>query len=702
MDHYIPGSRVTYSGYRYDNDRYYYDEPKYNEALALMKVQLSAIDPDAKPELLSSSINTYGLDASKIMLMIVGKSAANLLNTMDSTNDESVSGDNSMLDQVIAELIKSGDIDNRARFTENFTNYAFGWTNLRRNTYVGNDSTQTYGSLKNGSIEGALRDFMEIVYGCEPAQLTEFSDRLETLSDNMNVASLLQTLLSSFITGKWHDMNADEKNIHINKVISWLEKTNCFDALGVSPAIRNKLLYVDVRLLIDLFMTFLSQDYSNDTYHTDGFAQILTFMRNLESIKQNHSPNTGMAWVRAEDSLYANETSRVTASCVDAESEEYALRASEVTASASGEQILMNIDKPNAIISEYIADPAALLNTRTSVMAVYADGAAEELPVTWDTTNFESYHLNRGFTNNTSEISYTSESWVSYNHYGNEWLDKGSIRMFVFDGKVTLPDNVTNQYDISTDLRLEVFVDGLPKEETPSAWPEDGEYYGTLEVTLGCLEDDNPDIYYTIMTKDSEYEIMRYTGPFTLTLEEGAKESKYFLVVAWNQSNNSDYANSDIMSWYYVLNPVDPNNTVDENGYFRYTLAKSFTLSKDEAVCWRFDSSDEYDSLLYAITPWSADTIPTREAVITVCSLAGITPDGTYSLPVQISTDGGKTWTDDTTITFRTSDLVASTQNQGGTQRRNPGSSGGGCDSLAGLCGLGALLCAVIMKHKKH
>lgn len=88
VDHYIPGSEAaevkTVSSVRaYDNDSYYYDEAKYNEALELMKVHLSAIDPSKDASLLSSKIDTYGLDNSKVKQITVNESATGLFSLLN-------------------------------------------------------------------------------------------------------------------------------------------------------------------------------------------------------------------------------------------------------------------------------------------------------------------------------------------------------------------------------------------------------------------------------------------------------------------------------------------------------------------------------------------------------------------------------------------------------------------------------------------
>ena len=56
---------------------------KYNEALELMKVHLSAIDPSKDASLLSSKIDTYGLDNSKVKQITVNESATGLFSLLN-------------------------------------------------------------------------------------------------------------------------------------------------------------------------------------------------------------------------------------------------------------------------------------------------------------------------------------------------------------------------------------------------------------------------------------------------------------------------------------------------------------------------------------------------------------------------------------------------------------------------------------------
>ena len=714
VDHYIPGSEpkqdYVNKKYDYDNDSYYSDPTKYNEALTLMKKHLSAIDTGSKPadpSLLSAKIDTRGLDTSSVKTGIIGTCATYVLNFFNPfriLHTAMFVGGHIWGNYVNKDLekvfIQSKEKDLTSSFIENFVKYLCEWTELKRETYIGADSSKTYGSVKNVSIEGVLRNLMVIVNDCSESQIEEFKKRISGIVDEVGTKNFILTFYDILPGNKWHKLDASAKSKYIDKFIGWLEDTKCIDALGLTPEKKSKLVNVDLRVLVDFLLSFLSQDYVKNLYGTNGFSQILTLVYNIKAIGQNHSPNVAMAWVRGQDSWYNNETTKVSALYVMPAGENYAVKTSAVKVSTVEEKILVDVGELDDIISKHVQDPLALLATRTSVDVEYADGSVEKRPVKWDETNFDSYYLNRKIPDNPA-------IWISYDHGSEEPADLAAPMLFVFNGSVDLPDKVTNPYNVNTNFVLSAFVDGLPEKEAPYAFPPDGEYYGSLKVILGCLDDESADIHYALTLKGIWGEDDKYTDPIDIELEEGATEPQDFYLIGYNKSNNPDYADSDVMIWHYTIHPIDPDNAVDENGKFRYTLAKTVTLSKDTAVCWTIKSADVDASRMYAVKTESADTVPTNEVVVTVVTMAGITPAGSYSIPVQISTDGGNTWTDDSTITLNTSELVEDTlkekekeKEKEKDEKKNINSSGSGCNASFSVCGLGIALLVVALKRK--
>ena len=225
---------------------------------------------------------------------------------------------------------------------------------------IGADSSKTYGRVKNGSVQGALQNLMAIVHDCSSAQVTEFSNRIKSITGNAGIASFIKTFYEILVSKKWHDLDAGTKDKYIDKFIGWLDSTKCIDALELTDTEKSKLRNIDVQVLTDFLLSFLSQDYSRKMYGTDGFAQALTLWHNIiEAIGQNHSPNVAMAWVRGQDSLYANETSAVSASYVMPADEGFSVKASAVKVSAAGEQILVDVGEIDDIISGNVSDTGA-------------------------------------------------------------------------------------------------------------------------------------------------------------------------------------------------------------------------------------------------------------------------------------------------------------------------------------------------------
>lgn len=345
-----------------------------------------------------------------------------------------------------------------------------------------------------------------------------------------------------------------------------------------------------------------------------------------------------------------------------------------------------------------------MLSQRTSVDVLYESGAVEKLPVTWNTSSYKSSYLNTDYI-----FDEDKEAWVSYNEAAGEKPEERAPRIYLFNGKVNLPDRVSNPNNISTDITLEIFVDGFERVEEPYAYPPEGVFYGSQEIHLFC-DDPDAEIYYYVASQDMLKSPVKYTGPITLKLEEGATEEQKFLVAFYSTNSNSNKAISHFVINYYTVRPIDPDNQVAEDGTFNYSIAKTFTFSKDIAVCWRVNSADikleensaayenltSADLILFTFNVDSADTVPAKESALAVMSIATITPAGNYSIPVQFSTDNGKTWTDEKIITFKTSELIAGNQDN---NVEGPNGSGGGCNSgVLGVMTLAAVIAAFFRK----
>ena len=167
--------------------------------------------------------------------------------------------------------------------------------------------------------------------------------------------------------------------------------------------------------------------------------------------------------------------------------------------------------------------------------------------------------------------------------------------------------------------------------------------------------------------------------------------------------------------------PDDKDEPVVEDGVVQKKISKTFTLSKDVAVCWKIDkaniklsassltAAEDSDTIEISVSPSNAETVPTKKIDVTVSTIAGKTPaDGVYSIPLQTSTDGGTTWTNETPITFNVAEAVKEYQEQQDQQNQQSnsnnvlGSSGSGCELGFNVFGLGLALLVFGLKRKSH
>ena len=164
--------------------------------------------------------------------------------------------------------------------------------------------------------------------------------------------------------------------------------------------------------------------------------------------------------------------------------------------------------------------------------------------------------------------------------------------------------------------------------------------------------------------------------------------------------------------WYYKINPVVAEN---DSTYVMNSAAEIVTLSNDQAVCWMisddkitFSSSSNSnasnaagDEIYAVITPFDAYETATKSVNINFITMAGTTRKGVYNIPVQISTDGGATWTDKQTIKFDTAKLAETFDSStSGSEATSSSGSSSGCDTGLSAIALGLALLALIFKFK--
>ena len=150
--------------------------------------------------------------------------------------------------------------------------------------------------------------------------------------------------------------------------------------------------------------------------------------------------------------------------------------------------------------------------------------------------------------------------------------------------------------------------------------------------------------------------------------------------------------------------PDTSEKPITENGIVQRKISKTFTRSKDSAVCWKVDktkvklSASDSDSIEIEVSPSNAETVPSKKIDVTVSTIAGKTPaDGVYTIPLQTSTDGGLTWTNEEPIIFDVAEAV------NGYEEENSkiiSSSGGGCELGVSVFSLVFALSALLLKRK--
>lgn len=737
VDHYVPGSeytKITTINDRYDNYAHYWGMGTgYNEALEKMKIHLKAIDPNLDSSFFDRvmSVEASGISFLNVIKAGIVKGANYALYGLNKINifiskaerkrrEEAL---NKKLEQSVTKAVKiKGSSVSIYRFLDDFINNLCSWTELTRDKYVAKGYGGGYGisigvngiKYTDSTLEDSFRDVMYALNSGGTKYFNNFSSKLlrKFSFNNLNEFDILEAIVSVISKGTTGDTGTLN-----NALVRLIQESGALWELKHLKASEiNKLSNHDLLVLVNLATAFLLKDYDAYLYDTRGMSQTLTLADYITKIGQNHIHDVIMAWLRADDSLYENETTHVTDVSVSGASDMDYLDIAEVKISAEGDQVLFDVGETDDLVSDYVQDVKPLLSQVTSIDVLYESGTIEKLPVTWNTLDYESYYYNSDHLIDKSE-----DVWISYDEAAGEKPEhESSPRLYVFNGRVNLPDRVSNPYNVSIDVKLEVFVDGLPKVEEPYAYPPAGVYYGSQKVYLFC-EDPDAEIYYQLTLKGVGEDPVKYTGPITLELEEGATEEQGFILEFYSKSKNPDKADSNFDIGYYTIRPVDPDDQVASDGTFNYTLAKTFMFSKDIAVCWRVNSADikltgntakasevlpaaedsdplgPGDVILFDFDAESADTVPAKEAILTVISIATITPAGDYSIPVQISTDGGKTWTDDSTVTFRTSELVGEYQDNGG---RTTNSSGGGCNAGFSVFGAG-LACMAFMFRRK-
>lgn len=425
-------------------------------------------------------------------------------------------------------------------FHDGFISTLQSWLGLSRNVYNGKSETAVIDGkstvVKYGNVQQAARNFMTLLHDFPPEERKEFKKRITDWLGNDIIGAL--DLVAKFCTalGDYHTYSGDKKNKLKNKLVDWLTKSKCFDALSLTEGQKEIMLNYDMRTLIDILMTYLSQDYRHPMYGLEGLTQFLTLLSAVDAVQLNHYPEIMMSYLRAADTFYADETERVTRASASGvmSGADFA----DVSGNTEG-RVLAGAVPVEDIITDHGADYIALLPKNTYIE--YTNGGFDEAAITWDTVNYERYYYDE----NAADIDEYGEfaGWTAIS--GDTHPD--SAHLYVFTGRVNVPDGVSVADETDTDLCVSVFVAGLPKMDAPDCWLPDGHYIGSITVSLYCEED--AEIYYSVSGTGILNE--KYTGPFTLDV--GGAVSRDYDVTAYTKASGADRADSRPVIWSYTL-----------------------------------------------------------------------------------------------------------------------------------------------------
>ena len=565
-------------------------------------------------------------------------------------------------------------------------------TNLNRAVYTGGHNITSDKFTIYGDIQTALRNYMTMYFGSPKTETDEFKKRLLSIYKESSWKELFDIVWNAL--RKWDDPGFKYKAHYITKVLKWFKDKKCFDALeSLTDIEKNKLMAVDLPIILNLLLTYASNDYwkRSPQYGTNGLAQILTLISNIENIGMNHNPEVTLAWLRAQDTLYKNETAAVTASSV------INLSNVQVSETSNENAVIVAIEEiPDVYLEHGATNVKAGLPNAT---AWDSEGNSYKLSVTWNDPVWYVF-------NDTAAIS--EDLWKKIDE--SKLSETAKALMADFNGTVQTNGKKLAE-GISTDITAKVYIAGLPQLEMPKSSLPEGEYDGPQKIILSReINDGSGDIEYRISHfiqyddgatgGEGTWINTKYTEP--ITIGEGLTSSIEYALLAKVKSNTATNADSEEMIWYYKINPAKSDD--GSGNTVQTTFSKVFTLSNDIAVCWSIDianitvntssvmASAVSDNLDVTLSPSNASTVATKEVNVTVIATAGTTARGIYTIPVKTSTDGGLTWTTDATkaIKFNTSEETTSSVS----------SSGGGCNTGLTFCVI-ALLAVILFSKSK-
>ena len=412
---------------------------------------------------------------------------------------------------------------------------------MRREHYTAKNAHDLdMGYLIDGNIQGALRDCMAIIYGSRTEETKAFIEYLKSFwrEAGLNKWKELAELII-YPLRKWTEPQWPYKEYYIKKAVRWLDDSNCFMPLDLPASEKEKLLRVDMPILMQFVLDYSAADYQQELHRTSGLSQILTFLANASNIGMNHYPEVTLAWLRAQDSLYDNETLKQSAASL-AVAKTAEANAKAHAASAS-DKIIIGFDEiPDMFIEHGVNEILLPKSTRV----YYLDGTSENADIDWEFKT--KFYVHEDPNDDRSD-------WVELDEYAEPapvepmmWVTKGLIMPPYYAGIAE---------DVDTSVACRVYQAGIPDLPVPSASLPVGEYAGVQTVTLstdiaGC------EIYYCVSTSSTDMKPnQKYTGP--ITIGENITASADFILLAYAKGNGTSWDDSDVAVWEYTIYPLE-------------------------------------------------------------------------------------------------------------------------------------------------
>nr|MCR5623891.1 hypothetical protein [Lachnospiraceae bacterium] len=202
------------------------------------------------------------------------------------------------------EPVKNYDTYKMEEFINRFIEKAQAWHIKNRSkfaTEIDTDSNETE------TIQNALRFMMGLLFSMSKDKSQLFMDRASTIMSD--ISSVTFTGISKQdiyddVIGDWHTLSKAEKKKYTD--FFWKKLVNT-GALEVLTSEQRILLEGYWPTLMNLVFSLVDGDYADETYGENN-CFIGTFLQSASAIIQNHYPEVGLAWARADDIYYNNET----------------------------------------------------------------------------------------------------------------------------------------------------------------------------------------------------------------------------------------------------------------------------------------------------------------------------------------------------------------------------------------------------------